>query len=95
MLLRRLDRVEVIGGALTASASGVGVRTISRRLDLPATTVRGWIRRFAARASGADDADQRRPHALIVPFPPASSAPASPGARWRQASRESQGQFLR
>ena len=52
MLLRRLDRVEVIGAALTASASGVGARTISRRLQLPRSTVRGWIRRFGGALAG-------------------------------------------
>ncbi len=92
MLLRRLDRVEVIGAALTLSASGVGGRTISRRLGLPATTVRGWIRRFAARAAEGDGSDQPWRYArAAVPAPPGSG---SPGARWRRASRESQGQFL-
>jgi hypothetical protein len=103
MLLRRLDRVEVIGSALTANAQGVGVRTISRRLELPPTTVRGWIRRFAARGGaartdGGDDPDQQRAY----PFPaaPPASTPSdqgevvSPGAHWRRVSVQSQGQFL-
>ena len=100
MLLRRLDRVEVIGAALTASASGVGVRTISRRLQLPRSTVRDWIRRFAARSRGA-------PGVSCVSGVPGftSAQPAmvhsadttptpSPGARWRRVSRESNGLFL-
>jgi hypothetical protein len=111
MLLRRLDRVEVIGAALTASASGVGVRTISRRLQLPPTTVRGWTRRFAARsrvargarADGGDGADPPWAFPLAAfSSPPPPPAPAdsstigvSPGALWRRASRESNGQFLR
>jgi transposase-like protein len=92
-LLRRLDRVEVIGAALTASASGVGVRTISRRLHLPRSTVRGWIRRSAARSRGA-------PGVPVTPFAqPAmiisADAPTlSPGARWRRVNRESNGLFL-
>jgi hypothetical protein len=50
-LMRRLDRVEVIGAALTASAGGQGYRTISRHLALPSTTVRDWIRRFMVRSA--------------------------------------------
>jgi hypothetical protein len=69
--MRRLDRVEVIGAALTASARGQGYRTISRHLALPSTTVRDWIRRFMVRSaapppggpdgrgSGADDLPPR------------------------------------
>jgi hypothetical protein len=49
-LVRRRDAVEVIGAALTAKASGVGYRRIAVELGVPATTVRGWLRRFAARA---------------------------------------------
>lgn len=49
-LLRRRDAVEVIGAALAAKASGVGHRRIARELGVPATTVRGWLRRFASRA---------------------------------------------
>jgi hypothetical protein len=93
MLLRRLDRVEVIGAALTSSAGGVGVRTISRRLGLPRTTVRGWVRRFAASACGAD---RPWPPDLVAAVPSLPSPGfASPGERWRRASRESHGQFLR
>jgi transposase-like protein len=96
MLLRRLDRVEVIGAALTASAGGVGVRTISRRLELPPTTVRGWIRRFAARSRDGGSSDQQRPSALVaVLASPATPGSGSAGARWRRASRDSHGQFLR
>ncbi len=96
MLLRRLDRVEVIGTALTASASGVGVHAISRRLQLPRSTVRGWISRSAARSRGT-------PEAAAEPFSaqPASVADAdttptgtTPGARWRRVSRATDGSFL-
>jgi hypothetical protein len=57
MLPRRADAVEVIGQALVAAAAGEGHRTIAARLARPATTVRGWLRRFAARA------EQTRQHA--------------------------------
>jgi hypothetical protein len=49
-LVRRADLVEVIGAALAAKAAGVGCRTIAAGLGRPVDTVRGWLRRFAARA---------------------------------------------
>ena len=48
--LRRADAGAVIGAALEAAAAGAGHRTIAVRLGRPASTVRGWLRRFAARA---------------------------------------------
>jgi hypothetical protein len=42
----------VIGLALAEAAAGVGHRRIAQRSGRPAATVRGWLRRFAARASG-------------------------------------------
>ena len=50
-LLRRLDLVEVIGAALLATATGLGHRGIAAALGRPATTVRGWLRRFGRRAA--------------------------------------------
>jgi hypothetical protein len=50
MLTRRADGVEVIGEALSAKACGRGVRPIAVLLCRPLTTVRGWLRRFAANA---------------------------------------------
>ncbi|WP_406164475.1 helix-turn-helix domain-containing protein [Streptomyces sp. NBC_00996] len=49
-LSRRADVAEVIGAALEMKAAGAGHRTIADRLGRPATTVRGWLRRFAGRA---------------------------------------------
>jgi hypothetical protein len=49
-LVRRRDAVEVIGAALAAKQSGVGHRRIAAGIGVPATTVRGWLRRFAAKA---------------------------------------------
>ncbi len=49
-LLRRFDLVEVIGAALLAKAAGLGHRRIAAALGVPATTVRGWLRRFRQRA---------------------------------------------
>ena len=49
-LSRRADAGAVIGAALEAAAAGAGHRTIAAGLGRPASTVRGWLRRFAARA---------------------------------------------
>ena len=50
-LLRRRDLGEVIGQALVTWVAGVGHRRIARSLGVPATTVRGWLRRFSERAA--------------------------------------------
>jgi hypothetical protein len=49
-LVRRADAAVVIGAALVAKAAGWGHRRIAVWLDRPASTVGGWLRRFAARA---------------------------------------------
>src|SRR4029453_17122586 len=48
-LVRRADRAEVIGAALSAKAAGAGARTIAARLGRPVETVRDWLRRLARR----------------------------------------------
>jgi hypothetical protein len=50
VLVRRADAAVVIGAALLAKAGGWGHRQIAAGLGRPAATVRGWLRRFAARA---------------------------------------------
>jgi hypothetical protein len=50
VLVRRADAAVVIGAALVAKAGGWGHRQIAVLLGRPAATVRGWLRRFAARA---------------------------------------------
>jgi hypothetical protein len=45
----RVDLASVIGWALEAKAAGQGHRTIAETLGVPATTVRGWLRRAAVR----------------------------------------------
>jgi hypothetical protein len=45
----RVDLASVIGWALEAKAAGVGHRPIAAQLGVPAATVRGWLRRGAAR----------------------------------------------
>jgi hypothetical protein len=49
-LLRRRDEVSVVGRAIEAKIAGVGHRSIAQRLGVPMDTVRGWLRRFVARA---------------------------------------------
>lgn len=49
-LVRRRDAVAVIGGALVAHAAGLGHRRVAMLVDVPVSTVRGWLRRFAVRA---------------------------------------------
>ncbi|MFF4618227.1 DUF6431 domain-containing protein [Nonomuraea jabiensis] len=50
VLARRADTAEVIGAAVEAAAGGQGHRRIARQLGRPPETVRGWLRRFGARA---------------------------------------------
>ena len=47
---RRVDAVTVIWAALLARAAGRGWRTIVAAAGRPASTVRGWVSRFAAHA---------------------------------------------
>lgn len=48
-LLRRRDLAEVIGAALVAKAAGLGHRRAAGPA-VPLSTVRSWLRRFAANA---------------------------------------------
>jgi hypothetical protein len=50
VLVRRADTVAVIGAALARAAEGWGHRRVAERLGRPASTVRGWLRRFRTRA---------------------------------------------
>lgn len=49
-LSRRADSASVIGSGLLAKAAGQGHRQVAAALGRPACTVRGWLRRFGARA---------------------------------------------
>lgn len=49
-LLRRSATADLIGAALLAKRGGRGHRRIAELLGVPAATVRGWLRRFTARA---------------------------------------------
>lgn len=72
-LVRRRDAVEVIGRALVAKAAGRGHRAIAIELGLPDTTVRGWLRRFAARAEAVRVHFTRWAHALDPELGPITS----------------------
>lgn len=63
-LMRRRDGVEVVGAALTAKARGDGHRRIAADLGRPASTVRGWLRRFAVMAAALREHFTRWAHAL-------------------------------
>lgn len=47
---RHADTVQVVVSALLAAQTGAGHRTIAADLDVPADTVRSWLRRVTARA---------------------------------------------
>ena len=53
VLVRRADAAAVIVAALLAKSTGQGHRAIAAGLGRPAETVRGWLRRFAARLEPA------------------------------------------
>jgi transposase-like protein len=63
-LARRRDGAEVIGTALTMKARGQGHRTIATVLDRPASTVRGWLRRFSQLATAVREHFTRWAQAL-------------------------------
>ena len=48
VLPRRADAVTVIGAALLAKAGGAGHRRVAVLVGVPASTVRGWLRRIIA-----------------------------------------------
>jgi hypothetical protein len=53
LLLRRAYAADVIGAGLLARAAGRGHRWIGLELDVPAATVRGWLRVMAGRLEAA------------------------------------------
>ncbi|MGH9088630.1 MAG: helix-turn-helix domain-containing protein [Acidimicrobiales bacterium] len=63
-LARRRDAVAVIGAGLVAKANGAGHRRIAEALGRPASTVRGWLRRFAQMAQFLREHFTRWAHAL-------------------------------
>ena len=45
---RRTDSIETVWAALAAAAQGLGHRKVAEQVGVPATTVRGWLRRARA-----------------------------------------------
>ena len=73
---RRVDVVAVIGRALMAAAAGLGHRRVAAQLDRPASTVRGWLRRFrlaAVRVAAHFTAWALRLDPNLAPVAPAGS----------------------
>ncbi len=76
-LARRADEIAVIGAALEAKAAGAGHRTIALALVRAPSTVRGWLRAFAAAADRVRQAFTALTAGLVTdpPLPaPAGSA---------------------
>jgi hypothetical protein len=93
-LARRADATEVIGLALEAKAAGAGHRVIAGRLGRPASTVRGWLRAFTARAEQVRQVFTALAAALVtdplLPAPagsPAADAVAAVAAAAAAAAR--------
>jgi hypothetical protein len=63
-LVRRRHAGEVIGAALTAKAKGAGHRRIAMDLGVAPSTVRGWLRAFAAKAVVLRERFVRWAHAM-------------------------------
>jgi len=78
-LARRADAVQVIGRALEAKAAGAGHRVIAERLGRPASTVRGWLRAFAARAEQVRSVFTALAASLVTdpPLPAPAGSPVS------------------
>ena len=77
-LARRADAGEVIGLALEAKAAGDGHRMIAGRLGRPASTVRGWLRAFTARAEQVRSVFTALAASLVTdpPLPAPAGSPA-------------------
>ena len=82
-LVRRADVVEMIGAGLALAASGWGHRRIGHRLEVPAGTVRGWLRRFRGRAEALRSGFTE----LLVGVDSLAVLPEPRGPRWVMGSR--------
>jgi hypothetical protein len=79
VLLRRAYAAEVIGAVVEARAAGAGHRPIGARLQVPASTVRGWLRRLGGRLEPV----RVRLLQVAVRAGVDVAVPASSGCSWR------------
>ena len=86
-LARRADAGEVIGLALEAKAGGDGHRMIAGRLGRPASTVRGWLRAFTARAEQVRSVFTALAASLVTDPPLPARPDHRPPMRWRRSLR--------
>jgi len=93
VLARRLDTAGTAGAAIgEVACGGCGVRPAAARAQVPHTTARGWVRRFAARAgelavSFSALAAELGSSALVRPAePPSRLAVAAIGAAFAAAA---------
>lgn len=69
----RLDTAATVGSALLSASKGEGHRPIAARLGLPATTVRGWLRRARANIDEATTAASQRAYLFDPSYHPRST----------------------
>ena len=81
VLVRRAYAAERIWAALRARASGWGHRRISAEIRVPAATVRGWLRRAAARLEAVRICFLR----VVVSAGVDVRIPDGSGCAWREA----------
>ncbi len=73
----RCDTADTVGAALVAAVSGLGYRRVAERVERPATTVRGWLRRARVNSDVVRAEATMALHALdpdTGPITPAGSA---------------------
>jgi hypothetical protein len=91
-LVRRLDQARVVGRALASAVVGRGMRPLALELGVPHETLRGWRRRYRARAPALAAGFAALAVALGGPAPELSREPERAGlealgAAWWQARR--------
>jgi hypothetical protein len=91
-LVRRLDPARLVGRALAGAVAGRGMRPLARELGVPHETLRGWWRRYRARAPTLTAGFAALAVALGGSAPELSGKPERAGlealgAAWWQARR--------